>query len=210
MAKWGYAKRDKYYITEPRFFIITLQSHFQFHPDWYKRNETEEIVRHYYYILDSIIHNRPYTKKCLAKCKHCGIIFLADPRNAGRRDLGCPFGCSTAHRRESAKRRSIEYYQTPNGKYKKKLLNARRSKNKQSNESSKDQPGKGEECYKIGEMAVDSETVNYLQGVVSLIEGFRVTEEEILSMLRAKMRQHSMDMRKRIDYIFTYHLGMPP
>ncbi|MCP4911498.1 MAG: hypothetical protein GY909_00145 [Oligoflexia bacterium] len=149
-------------------------------------------------------------RKYLSRCRHCRIYFLTDPRNIGRNDLGCPFGCIKADRKERSKSRSTEYYRSDWGRKKKKLLNDRRGKNKQSNESLKEQSGKEEGCYESGEMVVDSETVNYLQGVVSLIEGFRVTEEEILTMLKAKMRQHSMDKGKRIDYIFRYHPGMPP
>ena len=35
------------------------------------------------------------------------IFFLTDARNAGRQDLGCPFGCRQAHRRRQSTRRSV-------------------------------------------------------------------------------------------------------
>jgi hypothetical protein len=48
---------------------------------------------------------------CLARCRHCGIYFPTHRRNAGRRDLGCLFGCRDAHRRRASTQRSVAYYQ---------------------------------------------------------------------------------------------------
>lgn len=60
-------------------------------------------------------------------CKHCGIRFFTHPRNAGREDLGCPFGCREHHRRELSKERSRRHYQKPEAKTKKAFRNAQRS-----------------------------------------------------------------------------------
>ncbi len=164
---------------------------------------------HYYYVLRSVLVSKPELRKYLTRCRHCSIYFLTDPRNKGRTDLGCPFGCGQAHRKERGKIRSTEYYQTPWGKGKKKIINDRRSAKEQSLNSAEDATEE-QRYYKVGQMSLDEDTVNYLETVTSLIEERRVGKEEILSMLKAKMRQHSMVKMKRIEYILRYHLGKPP
>jgi len=49
---------------------------------------------------------------------HCWIFFITDPRNAGREDLGCPFGCAEIHCRKSSNKRSAEYNASAVGKRK--------------------------------------------------------------------------------------------
>ena len=63
----------------------------------------------------------------LTHCAHCGIEFLTDPRNAGRTDLRCPFGCRRHHYRQCSGERSAAYYRTRFGKFRKKRHNARRT-----------------------------------------------------------------------------------
>ena len=86
------------------------------------------LVLSYYVVLRSVLRLKPWLRKCLARCRHCGIFFLTDVRNAGRQDLGCPFGCRQAHRRRQSTRRSVDYYRQPEGKTKKRALNAQRRK----------------------------------------------------------------------------------
>jgi hypothetical protein len=52
---------------------------------------------------------------------------LTHPRNAGRLDLGCPFGCRLHNRRQLGNERSKKCYEKPEGRRNKKLLNAKRS-----------------------------------------------------------------------------------
>jgi hypothetical protein len=59
-------------------------------------------------------------------CVHCQIRFLTHPRNAGRRNLRCPFGCRDHHRRQRASQRSTAYYQTVSGRRERKRLNVAR------------------------------------------------------------------------------------
>ena len=61
------------------------------------------------------------------RCRHCGIRFFTDPRNAHRENLGCPFGCRDHLRKQLANRRSVKYYGTVEGKRRKKLRNAQRN-----------------------------------------------------------------------------------
>jgi hypothetical protein len=74
---------------------------------------------------DSVSSNSQLQSR-VAYCVHCGIRFLTWPQNAGRRDLRCPFGCRQHQRRQSSNQRSAAYYQTDEGKEKKRRLNASR------------------------------------------------------------------------------------
>jgi hypothetical protein len=84
------------------------------------------LILAYYVLLRSILRTQPELRRCRTRCRHCGIFFLTHPRNAGRRDLGCPFGCREAHRRQQANRRSTTYYQDEPGKQKTRQQNAKR------------------------------------------------------------------------------------
>jgi hypothetical protein len=75
-------------------------------------------VLEYYVVLDSILRDKPEVRHLLAWCRHCGIPFIRDPRNAGREDLGCPFGCADLHRRRDSNERSARYNSSPVGKRK--------------------------------------------------------------------------------------------
>ena len=84
------------------------------------------LVLEYYVLLRSVLRTKPRLRKCLVRCRHCGIFFLTTPSNSGRKDLGCPFGCQEAHRRRQSTIRSGAYYRDPKGKRKKSDLNQKR------------------------------------------------------------------------------------
>jgi hypothetical protein len=73
------------------------------------------------------LRDHPGLASCAVHCRHCGIRFLTHPRNANRRNLHCPFGCREHHRRQQANARSKKHYRTEQGRWKKKLLNGKRS-----------------------------------------------------------------------------------
>ena len=128
----------------------------------------------------------------MTRCKHCGIFFLTHPRNAGRRDLRCPFGCRQAHRKKSLKERSAQYYRTEDGKKKKKWHNRARSlQSCQSDDGGKDlahEESPGQEIV----VSLDEVALGHIQMMVSLIEKRYVKPSEILEMMEKIMRQHSM------------------
>jgi hypothetical protein len=64
------------------------------------------------------LRDKPELRRLLARCRHRWIFFIADPRNAGREDLGCPFGCADLHRRRRSTERSVRYNGSANGKLK--------------------------------------------------------------------------------------------
>jgi hypothetical protein len=164
-------------------------------------------VLQYYVLLRSILRTRPHLRKCLTCCRHCRIFFLTRPCNAGRKDLGCPFGCKDAHRKKDSARRSVEYYKTKEGKGKKKIQNGKRCKTKAD---LKERQAEAERDLSSGSPDFNAEMVEYLRVVVSLIEGRRVKADEILEMLARVLRQHSMVRRRRIDYILQHLMKNAP
>jgi hypothetical protein len=152
----------------------------------------------------------------LTKCKHCRIFFLTHPRNAGRDDLRCPFGCRDAHRKESSNKRSAAWYRSKEGKEKKKELNERRFRQTSSDNGSEDLKNK-EACEQQGQVIQDEPevvrnktTLCYIQMLISLIEGRLVSLDEVLEMLLKIVRQHSIDTLRRFVYAFTYPEQKPP
>lgn len=192
----------------------------------------------YYVVLRSVLRIKPWLRKCLAHCRHCGIFFLADPRNAGRRDLGCPFGCSQAHRRRESIRRSTEYYQGDQGRiYKSRQYQRRQEKRRLAAAAGKPPEGSGLECPAQSSPKCESKGADpspappiapsprngqvsfqpppehflrYLVVVVSLIEERPVSREEILEMLQKVFRQRSMCRRRRIDQGVAWLHEQPP
>lgn len=152
----------------------------------------------YYVVLRSVLRLKPWLRKCRARCRHCGIFFLTDPRNAGRQDLGCPFGCSRAHRQKQSTQRSVAYYREPEGKIKKQALNARRRQRSRLPEPPR---------------PVQPELrpfLHYLCGVLGLIEGRPVRLGEVIEMLERTLRQHRMVRLRRIDQSVARLHGKPP
>lgn len=78
--------------------------------------------------MDAVLRAEPKLRPCAVQCCHCEIHFLTHPRNSGRQNLRCPFGCQEHHRRQRSNERSREHYKNPSAKKKKKLLNGKRSR----------------------------------------------------------------------------------
>ncbi len=144
----------------------------------------------------------------------------------GRIDLGCPFGCSQAHKQSESTKRSTAYYQTPEGKEKKKQLNAK-AKAKQETEKQKSSlPQKNNmnaEQYAVGDkpsehntpdksqaIPPDNKMLHYLQCLLNLIEQQFLTYQKILALLNKKIRQHGLRKRKEMDYVIGYYCSQPP
>ncbi len=71
----------------------------------------------------------------------------------------------------------------------------------------KDAPSPPETPHRV---SVDPSMLRYLCMVTSLIEGRRVSMEELLNMLERSMRQRSMYRTRRIDYVLDYLNKHPP
>lgn len=157
------------------------------------------LVLSYYVVLRSVLRVKPWLRKCLARCRHCGIFFLTDARNAGRQDLGCPFGCRQAHRRRQSTRRSVDYYRQPEGKTKKRALNARRRKTPPPLPR-----------HKPASLPWPRPILDYVRVVVGLIEGRKVGLWEVVEMLERTLRQHRMVRTRRIDQGVAWLNEQPP
>jgi hypothetical protein len=123
----GCAKQNQHLNREPGVFVVAAGEFFAFRPDWHQDDRALPIVRQYQTTLDAILPNQPGLASCAVFCRHCGIRFLTHPRNAHRRDLGCPFGCREHQRRRQANARSKRHYATESGRRNKKRLNGKRS-----------------------------------------------------------------------------------
>jgi hypothetical protein len=161
------------------------------------------LVRAYYVVLRSVLRIKPWLRKCLARCRHCGIFFLADRRNAGRQDLGCPFGCRHAHRKRQSTRRSVAYYREPEGKVKKQALNARRRKIPAS-------PPASPPTAQPEPLPWPRPILEYVRVLTSLVEGRQVRLSEVIEMLQRTVRQHRMVRTRRIDQGVAWLHEQPP
>ena len=175
---------------------------------WHHRACVRDLVLEYYLVLRGFLRSKPGLRSCSTRCTHCRIFFLNDPRNRGRKDLGCPFGCRDAERRRRSSERSTAYNRSAAGKLKKKIRNGKRSGRpppsapaEAREESAKTDPEPSE--FTAG-------LIEYLAVAVSLIEGRRVSPEEIVEMLRRVMRQRSFARERRIDYVVRRLKERPP
>lgn len=107
----------------------------------------------YYRLLRSILKDHPHLRKYVTRCRDCGIFIFIQPcnvrpvekedehepaRKKRRQNLGCPFGCRVAHRKKSAAERVKKYYNTPAGKEKKRIQNAKRKEEADQNQATKE------------------------------------------------------------------------
>jgi hypothetical protein len=158
----------------------------------------------YYAVVRLILREQPELLSCLCHCRHCGIFFITHPRNAKRTDLGCPFGCREAYRKKRSTERSMAYYRTEEGRLKKRLQNRRRGSNGAISEAV-DSGKKTEARSERTNLMASTERARlgieaYLGMILSLIEGREVSREEVRSLLKRIVRQHSIAQRPRMDY----------
>ena len=165
------------------------------------------LVLEYYQLLRSVLRAKPFLRACLTRCGHCRIFFLTDPRNAGRHDLRCPFGCRETHRKRQSTRRSVAYYRDPQGKQKKSALNQRRAKPAALGPR-KTLPGAS--VPKDSSAQWNEAMVEHVRMVSSWIEGRRVSRKEILEMLAKVLRQHTICRRRKIDQAVVWLKEHPP
>jgi hypothetical protein len=183
--------------------IVKIKEGYQCGADWYRRGEVRPAAGQYYVVLRSVLRTKPHLRRCLVRCRHCRIFFLTDPRNAGRVDLRCPFGCQETYRRKSSTERSVGYYGTEEGKMKKKIQNAKRGR-KEVVASPADPPEIEKAKPSPEKKEWDEAAVSYIRQVTGLIEGRRVSREEIVEMLERGVRQHGMEGGNRMDYVVDY------
>lgn len=136
-----------------------------------------------------MLRDRPDLRRCLKRCRHCGIWFFTDRCNAARDDLRCGFGCREAHRRQSNTRRVASYYRKhPEEK--------RRQNQRRYLHAAQRRRARVEAVQEASVAPI----VRHVRVIVSLIERRRVGLKEILEMLSKKGRQHRLARRGRRSY----------
>lgn len=148
-----------------------------------------DLVRSYYAQVRSLLRERPDLRPYLKRCRRCRIFFFTDPRNIGRKDLRCGFGCRDAHRRHSSAGRSAAFYREHPEK--KQRLNRRRYL---ITASSSPEDGANPKA------ALPLPIVRHVRVIVSLVERRQVGLDEILELLAKNGRQHRMVGQRRGPY----------
>ena len=103
--------------------------------------------------------------------------------------MRCPFGCRQHHRQTSSAQRCAEYYGTLTGRFKKQQHNQRRLRLLGNGAAVVETP-----------LILDNTILRYLQSTLGMIEGRKITGQEIHSILEKQMRQHSLANDKGSDY----------
>lgn len=227
----GYAKIYLDYSRESGVFVLAVEKIFSFRADWHQDDQAKPLVARYQLALDSALKADWDLQPCAVHCAHCGIRFLTHPRNAGRRNLHCPFGCREHHRRQSSNRRSTAYYQTAAGKWKKHGHNRRRRHSSADEQpvveasialesrpppDQPTDPAPSEAELRLDAVVLDESSLTsspvlpYLRMIVSLIEGVHFNFDEFLQLLRRGLRQHSIVSRSRREYVLSYLRQHPP
>jgi len=165
-------------------------------------------VLEYYWLLRSVLRAKPHLRRCLTRCRHCGIFFLTHPRNAGRHDLRCPFGCREAHRKRASAQRSAAYYGDAEGKSSKSKINQRRPRKYCAPAPPSDRPRAPASQRHPAQW--NPLMVEHVRMVASLIEGRRVSRRQVLAMLEKVLRQHTMCRRRKIDQTVAWLNEAPP
>jgi hypothetical protein len=169
------------------------------------------LVLQYYLLLRSVLRTRPLLRRCLARCRHCRIFFLTHRCNAGRKDLGCPFGCRTAYRKRQSTERSVAYYRDAVGKNKKRALNGKRTKPKTHGDCPAACPSApSARALENGSARCNTLMLEYVRMAVSLIEARSVSRTEILQMLQRVLRQHTLVRLRKIDHAVIWLHEHPP
>jgi hypothetical protein len=166
------------------------------------------LVQEYYVLLRSVLHAKSHLRACLTRCRHCGIFFLTHPRNAGRHDLRCPFGCREAHRKQASGQRSAAFYRQPEGKRKKSDLNQRRPRQYCPPKPVPNPPRA--RAPRRRRARWNPLLIEYVRIVLSLIEGRRVSGGQVLRMLARNLRQHTMSRRRKRDQTVAWLREEPP
>ena len=165
------------------------------------------LVGQYYLLLRSVLRTKPLLRRCLVRCRHCRIFFLTHPCNGGRKDLGCPFGCRRAHRKQQSTVRSVAYYRDPIGKKKKQALERQARKAQERGQSAPQLARLGWKPVLAGWNRL---MLEYVRMLVSLIEARSVSPTEIVQMLQRVLRQHSLGRRRKIDHAVIWLQEHPP
>lgn len=148
--------------------------------EWYRREDIREFALGYYSVFREVLRDDPESRSAVVRCRECGIFFFTYPGNRTKSDLMCPFGCSDHHRKQASNKRAAAYYQTPEGKIKKKALNARR---------------RGERAPPKDRSYRPPRIISYLRFILFFIDNIEVAEDDAVQFFKGlvvEVRQHSL------------------
>ena len=155
---------------------------------WYRGAELRGVAADYYRALRKAIARDPALRSVLHRCRDCRIRFLScwsNPLSVRGSGLRRPMGCSRHHRDLESRKRSAEYYRTPEGKQKKKELNRRRSESGRGDVPVAPDPLKRERCL-----------LNYLRFIIVRVDRRRVSRSEVDRLFHEicrTLRQHGLE-----------------
>jgi hypothetical protein len=116
----------------------------------------------------------------------CGIRFFTDPRNAGRKDLRCPFGCRAEHLRREANKRSDRHLGTEYGRRQKAKRNRER-RTQPARRIPEKTPPEPETPEDLG-----PDMIAHIRVVTSIIERRRVSRSETIELIAWVLSQRRM------------------
>jgi hypothetical protein len=162
----------------------------------------------YYLVIRQLKQQHTQNELYLTCCKECGIYFFTDPRNKGRKDLRCPFGCRDLHSKHESYIRSKEFYQSPVGKVKKRELNRKRGK-ACFKQNSSEPLQKSAPPLDNSRTKDDSTLISYLTILIGLLEHRLVSHAEIATLIN-DMRQRGIERAETYPYIDNKENRQPP
>jgi hypothetical protein len=166
---------------------VALCGRYQSESGWYRGAELRGVAAGYYLALRKAILRDPTLRGVLHRCFDCRIYFLSywsNPRSIRGEGLRCPMGCSRGHRDRESRKRSAEYYRTPEGKQKKRELNRRRSESGRGPHPVAADPRKLERCL-----------LAYLGFILERVDRRRVCTrdvERLFDEISQILRQHGL------------------
>jgi hypothetical protein len=102
--------------------------------------------------------------------------------------LRCPFGCRQAYSKRGSTQRSVAYYRTQQGRFKKSMHNGNRKR-------------KGNSRAEPPTAPYDEAMIEHVRMATSLFEGRKVSRQEVLAMLeREKKRQQGIGGSEKTEY----------
>lgn len=122
---------------------------------------------------------------CLIQCLECEILFLTSIANKDRSDIRCPYGCRRRHSNKKSNQRSTSYYQTEQGKAKKKAINDKRDKSSHSKKAAS-------QTRSLSDKVV----FGYYRWLILVIQRIRMNPKDIRALIeraRALWRQQGLD-----------------
>lgn len=157
--------------------------------DWYKKGQ----AIYFYEYYENILTTFPCCKKfVLIKCAQCNITIATSCSNQGRNDIRCYFGCKEIHKKTESNIRVAKYYETPEGKEKKKALNSKENSSCEKDNSPDQEPVLTSPPLSLS----DFHSFPYIRFILSLFSKQVIKNEDLVKLItqvNCELRQRSLD-----------------